>query len=483
MPKESFDINPAGIYLNKQAAEPLYMQVYRQFREMITSRRLRPGDRLPASRNLAKDLQVSRVIISQGFEQLMLEGYIVGKTGSGTFVADVLPDSLLNVAGKKTPGKTTTTAYQPLRNAGVHCFQIGTPSLDQFPYKLWQQTGAQVLKELKAAQLAYADTLGHYPLRKAIAGYLRVSRGVRCEAEQVVVVTGSQQGLHLVISCLLKKGDKAWMEDPGYTSVARLLTRYGVKTCAVPVEKDGLNVAYGREHFADAALAYVTPSQQFPLGYTLSAAKRRQLLQWARQHNSWILEDDYDSEFRYKGNPLPSPQGMDTAGRVIYSGTFSKVLFPALRLAYLVLPSIEMVRQLETIKQQTDRQSPIIDQLITTRFMEEGHFLRHIRKMRLLYAERKEILTQLVQEKLGLYCKLTPSSSGMHLVCWLPEQVNMDVLKQAIQQQQLEVSFINDYTFQHHIPPGLCLGFTAFTRYQLTIAIEKLAGCFRMAVV
>ena len=325
MAKESSEINPAGIKLSKKTAIPLYTQVYEQFREMILSNRLRPGDRLPASRNLAKELGVSRVIISQGFEQLMMEGYLIGKTGSGTFVAGILPDHLLNatkINADKTiskPDKKIFKAAAAEEKTDILPFQMGTPSLDQFPFKAWQRVGNKVLKEFKNFHLGYDDTLGYWPLRKAIAAYLRLSRAVTCEAEQVIVVTGSQQGLNLVVECLLKKNEKVWMEDPGYFGASISFSAAGIIRCPVPVEEDGLNIDYALKKYPDARLAYITPSHQFPLGCTLSHSKRLQLLKWAKDHNSWILEDDYDSEFRYEGQPLACLQGMDTGGRVIYS--------------------------------------------------------------------------------------------------------------------------------------------------------------------
>ena len=487
MGKESLQINLAGIKLSKKSATPLYTQLYEQFRAMILSNRLRPGDRLPASRNLAKELGVSRVIISQGYEQLMMEGYLIGKTGSGTFVNDTLPDNLLNaekIDSVKSKIETNQNSISTNKNipllfdaSGLSAFQIGTPSLDFFPYKTWNNVGAKILKELKGFNLGYGDTLGYLPLRKAIASYLRVSRAVSCETEQVIVVTGSQLGLNLIVECLLKKGDKVWMEDPGYHGAVAAFSNAGTAICPVPVEEDGLNIKYAIRKFSDARLAYVTPSHQFPLGSTLSHAKRLQLLAWAKQNQMWVLEDDYDSEFRYKGNPLASLQGMDAAGVVIYSGTFSKVLFPGLRLAYLVLPSIDMVNKFRQIKINIDRQSPIMEQLILSRFMEEGYFLRHIRKMRLLYDERQTILIKLMHEYLGDYFRLNISASGMHLICWLSDKINTIKFQQEIKKEKLVVSFVSDFTISNRMPTAIALGYTAFSKYKLKTGVERLVRC------
>lgn len=486
MAKESSEINPAGIKISRNSPVPLYVQVYEQFREMILSKRLRPGDRVPASRNLALETGVSRVIINQAYEQLMMEGYLVGKTGSGTFVADTVPDILLN-AGKKEGGKQTST--QPDNDyistgsrLEVEPFQIGSPSLDQFPFKIWHQVGSRILKELKGTHLGYEDTLGYLPLRKAIAAYLRISRAVTCEADQVIIVTGSLQGLNLTVRCLLEKGDAVWMEDPCYPGAKGSFTDAGVSICPVPVREDGMDISLAMKKYGNAKLAYITPSHQFPLGYTLSHDKRLELLEWARLKNMWILEDDYDGEFRYEGQPLASLQGLDKNGRVIYSGTFSKTLFPGLRLAYIVLPSREMIPRFRRVKNNLDRQSPILEQLIVTRFMEEGHFLRHIRKMRLLYAERQNILIGLLKASLADYLQITPSASGMHLVCWLSDKIDSNRLKKEIKAQKLIVSFVSNFTMENEMQPAITLGYTAFSRYKLKMAVERLVKCVHSSI-
>ncbi|AXY76340.1 PLP-dependent aminotransferase family protein [Paraflavitalea soli] len=493
MAKESPEIILAGIKLSRQLATPLYLQLYEQLRAMILAGRLRPGDRLPPGRNLAKELGVARVIVSQAYEQLVMEGYVTGKTGAGTFVAEKLPDHLLNATRNgQVPSKATAPPVKPLaarpaENAQTGSrieavpFQVGMPALDQFPYKLWQQSGNQVLKNFKQAHLGYEDTLGCWNLRKAIAAYLRIARAVTCEAEQVIVVTGSQQGLNLVVECLLNKGDKVWMEDPGYHGARIAFTNAGVIPCPIPIEADGLNVAHGVQHFPDAKLAYVTPSHQFPMGCTLSHGKREQLLDWARQQQSWILEDDYDSEFRYEGRPLPSLQGMDTGGRVIYSGTFSKVLFPGLRLAYIVLPTVQMVNEFKRVKDNQDRQSPVMEQLILCDFMEGGYFLRHIRKMRLLYAERQQQLLHLLQTHLKDQLRVSVAPSGMHVLCWLPEDIDMTKFKEAIQKERLAIAFVSYFTIQYKLSPAIMLGFTAYTKYKMKVGVEKLVLCLREA--
>ena len=494
MSKVSKEINPAGIKLSKEFETPLYMQLYEQFRKMILTGQLRKGDRLPPSREISKELRVSRIIVSNAYEQLIIEGYLIGKTGSGTFVADKLPDSMLNTNWKqsernklieeKESDHSKIQTYQsstPEKGSRieVNMFQIGLPSLDAFPYKSWQQISNKVLKNMRTLHLGYEDTLGYWPLRKAIAAYLRISRAVKCEAGQVIVVTGSQQSVNLISEFILAKDEKVWMEDPGYWGAKISFQNAGAKICPAPVENDGLNIGYAIQKYGPAKLVFVTPSHQFPLGVTLSHNKRTQLLEYAHENKMWILEDDYDSEFRYEGVPLASLQGLDSNGRVIYTGTFSKVLFPGLRLAYIVLPTLEMVEDFKKIKDHRDRQSPILEQAILTKFMEDGYFLRHIRKMRLLYAQRQKILIHLLREQLGEYLSIEAAPSGLHLVCLLSDKINVEKFKQEIAKQKLTVSFISNFTLKHTMPPAIALGYSAFSKYKLETGVEKLLQCFQ----
>lgn len=498
MAKKSFELDLAGIKINKDIAIPLYTQVYEQFRQMILSGRLRPRDRLPATRNLSEELGVSRTSITQGFEQLILEGYLLGKTGSGTYVAAELPDSLISTATIEKVGKVLNNGEKIVvaknlisedllrRNSekeAVVPFQTGHAALDLFSYNSWYKVSKKVFKNLKEYPLGYEDSSGYEPLRNEIARYLRMSRAVKCEAEQIIVVNGSLQGLGLIVQCLLKAGDSIWMEDPGYHGVKFASTSMGIKICPIPVHKDGMNVDFGINKFPEAKLAYVTPSQQFPIGVTLSFEKRLQLLEWAGQHKMWILEDDYDSEFHYEGHPLPSLQGMDKSGRVIYLGTFTKVLFPGLRLAYVVLPTVEMVNEFKKLKGMLDRQSPILDQIIVAKFIEEGHFFRHIRKMRLVYSERRKMLVKLIEENLGDYLEIEPSSAGMNLTAWLSEKIDVQKLREEAKKHRVIVPFINDYSLENLIRPGINLGFTGFTKYKLKTGIELLKKCIENSLI
>ena len=482
----------AGIRLMRNADQPLYMQLYTQLRDKIKGGLLQPGDRMPSSRALSVELGVSRIIVSQCFEQLIMEGYFEARTGAGTFVAAVLPEQLLQIKSaatftksKPTPPeilpRTYTTAIILGSRIEDNPFQIGLPALDKFPFQNWQKVAANILRQLKQFHLGYEDSFGYAGLRQQIADYLRIARGVNCNAEQVVVVTGSQQNLNLVLQALLKPGDKVWLEDPGYFGAKLAFEYTKMQICPVPVDEDGMDVEYGLKHFPDARLVYTTPTHQFPLGVRLSDKRRERLLQWAHENNSWILEDDYDSEYRYEGLPTPCLQHSDKYARVIYTGTFSKVLFPGLRLAYLVLPGTSLSQQIRKVKESVDRQSPALEQYILHDFMQQGYFTRHIHKMRLLYAERRWVLIRLLKQHLADFLNISDIACGMHIVCRLKQNLNISLLKKEIRERKIKVSFLDNYELKHPQKPAILLGFTAYTPYRLKTATEKLKACFLAA--
>ena len=455
---------------------PLYRQVYDGLREAILDGRLRAGERLPSTRTLAGELKISRNTVLAAFDQLLSEGYLQGARGSGTYVARVLPEDLQRPLGQARPATAsipprtaghltalpTPTSARPatshapvavpassaaagsggltLRRRGSlilgaplpptaqvvpsqgaqRAFRLGTPALDAFPSQAWGRLMARRWRRSSGSLMTYQDTAGYLPLREAIAGYLSASRGVRCTAEQVIVVGGSQQALDMILRALLDPWDDAWIEDPGYLGARGAMLAAGIHPIAVPVDDQGMNVAAGIAASPQARLAYVSPSHQFPIGVTMSLPRRLALLEWAAKTGAWVLEDDYDSEFRYDGRPLAALQGLDRDGRVIYVGTFSKVLFPGLRLGYLVLPPSLMelfykARFFNGIHSQALEQAALAD------FIAEGHFARHVRRMRALYAERQQLLADAMQPLRGLV-ELQTSPAGMHAVGWLGPQ-------------------------------------------------------------
>ncbi|MCP3141658.1 MocR-like pyridoxine biosynthesis transcription factor PdxR [Pyxidicoccus xibeiensis] len=430
---------PSGIVpiisVDRRSPQPLYRQVYEAYREAIVDRRLRAGQRLPSTRSLATELGISRIPILGAFEQLLAEGYFESRVGSGTFVASTLPDEAPVPESRASvrstvarPGRRVVSQRSALLpvapgpwmgNWGA--FRVSQPAIDHFPFQVWSTLVARHSRNPTRNLLAYGDPMGYRPFREALAEYLRTSRAVRCEAEQIMVVSGSQQALELSARVLLDPRSPVWMEEPGYAGARDVLTLAGARLVPVPVDAEGLDVSAGIARCANARAVYVTPSHQYPLGGTLSASRRLQLLDWAQRSGAWVLEDDYDSEYRYESLPVSALQGMDRDSRVIYIGTFSKVLYPALRIGYLVLPP-DLVPRFARLRDAMDIFPPTLFQAVLTDFLTEGHFARHLRKMRLLYRERRTALVDALQREFGDMLEVLGAQAGMHLVAALPKR-------------------------------------------------------------
>jgi GntR family transcriptional regulator / MocR family aminotransferase len=370
--------------ISSEPGIPLYRQLYTHLRTAILTGDLKPGMRLPSTRALAIQLNVSRNTVLNAYQQLIAEGYLDGMVGNGTFVARFLPDHLLTSSQHKYLIETSlaepdkprfseqailqlTAPRMPMATPdgpGVspRPFRFGVPALQAFPYKLWSRLLIRQARRLPASAFTYQHAAGILPLREAIASHVMVSRGVHCTPEQILIVSGVQGGLDLAARLLINAGDPVWMEDPGYLKARGAFLGSGAKLIPVPVDHEGLVVEAGIARAPQARLVYLTPSHQFPLGVTLSLARRIALLDWARRANAYILEDDYDSEYHYTRRPLPALQGLDNDGRVIYIGTFSKVLFPALRLGYLILPP-HLVDAFRTVRNLIDTQPPMLEQI------------------------------------------------------------------------------------------------------------------------
>ena len=478
------------LHLDRRARAPLQRQLYDEIRSAILDGRLRPRARLPATRVLATDAGVSRNTVSEAFNQLLAEGYLEGKVGSGTYVAGTLPDQLLRVGRAQAPSPEAPPSAAGLsargrmlasipgslmrREEALHAFCTGLPAFDQFPKELWARLAARLLRHAPTAVLTYGQPGGYLPLRRAIAEYLRAARGVRCSPDQVIVTAGSQQALDLAARVLLDPGDTAWVEDPGYLGARGALQAAGVRCVPVPVDAEGLSVVEGEARASRARLACVTPSHQYPLGMTMPLGRRMKLLAWARLHSAWIVEDDYDSEFRYSGRPLPALQGLDSSGRVIYTGTFSKVLFPALRLGYLVAPE-PLVDVFLSARVLVDRQPPGLEQAIVAEFLAEGHFGRHLRRMRALYAERQQALVAAAHKELAGLLEVAPAEAGMHLTAWLPRKVSDRAISEKAAAAGIVAPPVSASAVQVRLQPGLLLGYSAFNPRQIREGVRKLA--------
>lgn len=416
---------------------PIYMQVSDWFRRAIADGQLRPGQRLPSTRALAAGLEVSRLPILSAYEQLHAEGYFETFTGAGTCVATTIPQAVGDAlrrkirrgasipparsAARRIAARAAAMAGPPqtwLESQGA--FRVGVPALDRFPLRTWSRLVHRHARHADADALAYGDPMGYLPLREAIAEYLAVARAVRADASQVLITAGIQHGLQICAHALLDPGDAAWVEEPCYAGTWQALATVGAVPVPVRVDRDGLAVADGMRRAPLARAAFITPSHQFPLGATLSATRRIELLQWAARTGSWIIEDDYDSEYRFDSKPIASLQGLDADARVIYMGTFSKVMFPALRLGYLVVPK-DLLAAFRACRDALDTFSPTLSQQTLNDFIREGHFARHIHRMRGLYAARRAALLAAIAKHLPRTLQAIGAEAGMQLSALLPD--------------------------------------------------------------
>jgi GntR family transcriptional regulator/MocR family aminotransferase len=416
------------IAVDRTAAQPLHRQVYQGYRDGIVAGRLRPGQRLPSTRALARELGISRVPVVSAFEQLLAEGYIESAVGSGTFVARTLPDAgpprAAALNGTVRPGPRPV-AKGPAASArsdagspwlgGTGPFRMSEVATAHFPFDVWASLVTRHARNPQRSLLGYGDPMGHRPLREALADYLRTARAVRCQADQIMVVSGSQHALEIAARVLLDPGSPVCIEEPGYAGVQEVLARAGARVVPVRVDAEGLDVDAAEARCPSPRAVYVTPSHQYPLGVTMSAARRLQLLDWARRRGAWVLEDDYDSEYRYGSQPIAALQGLDRDARVVYIGTFSKVLFPSLRVGYVVVPR-DLVPRFAAVRQAIDILSPAIPQAVLTDFLQEGHFGRHLRRMRTLYGARRDALVAALRSQVGGVLQVQGDQAGVHLV-------------------------------------------------------------------
>ncbi|MFT3803286.1 MAG: PLP-dependent aminotransferase family protein [Burkholderiaceae bacterium] len=437
---------------------PIYLQLYRRYRDAISTGKLRPGDRVPSVRSLASELNLARGTVEMAYQMLTSEGYFLARGPAGTVVSPRL-ESFGESAHATTSERLASASSRPQAAVGqIRPFQLGLPALDAFPRKTWARLAGHNLRVLDAAAMIHPDPAGHGPLRQAIATYLGISRGIACTHEQVFVTAGYRGALELVCRTLLRSGDVGWYEDPGYLLAREFLERAGMRLEPVPVDAEGLNVDIGRQRVADARFAVVTPTHQSPMGMALSLPRRLQLLEWARQRQAWIVEDDYDSEFRYHGRPLPALKSLDGDGRVLYTGTFSKVLFPGLRLAYLVVPEPQIGRFRDAVNHVCGPGS-ILPQATVADFMKQGHFARHLRKMRSLYAARRGYLVDALSQAFGSRLYVQPQAGGIHVLARLTHQEDDKTLAAAAQSDGLAIQALSRWQIGKASQGGLLMGF------------------------
>jgi len=477
------------VTLDRRLARPLHRQLYDAYREAILDGRLRPGQRLPSTRTLADDLQISRIPAVMAFEQLLAEGYVASRVGAGSFVSAALPDQAPAHTGRKgapkprragprrvPPSRFVVPAEPWLELRGP--FRASHPAFDEFPAELWARLVARHARRMSARQMAYGDPMGLAVLREALATHLRTVRSVACTPEQIMIVSGSQQALALAAQALLAPGDAVWLEEPGYSGARDALTLAGARIVPVPVDHDGLDVGAGIARARDAKAAYVTPSHQYPLGVIMSASRRLQLLDWARRRGAWLFEDDYDSEYRYDGPPLASLHGLDSDARVLYIGTFSKILFPALRIGYLIIPP-DLLGRFRRFRGAMDISTALLYQAVLADFIREGHFARHLRRMRGIYAERRRVLETGLARELGNVVRVVGAHAGMHLVVMLPKDAPDHDIAVRAARRGLSVIPLSSCYLGRLTESGLVLGYGSTRLGEMPDAVRRLKAILR----
>lgn len=480
------------IRLNRKSVEPLHQQLYRQIRDELASGSFNGNSsRLPSTRTLAADLGIARLTVKAAFEKLHAEGYLQARTGSGTFVADSLPETFLSPSKptaeprRERPARLSDRVKNvPDKRAGKQ-FDLGiagapgvsfVPALaaiDEFPIEIWERLRTQVLARKGAHLLQYASSRGDADLRKAIATYLCDFRGARCHPDQIVVTAGTQQAMMISAMALVNPGDVAWIEDPGFYQARRSFVFAGATVVPRPVDKEGIVIARPSKRAAPKII-YVTPSHQFPLGMTMSLARRIALIDFARTSDAYIFEDDHSSEFRYTGPPLPCLQGLDNSGRVIYAGTMSKILYPSLRLGYLLVPE-PLVDSMIKIRAVMDQHSSAIDQATLARFLSEGYFLSHIKRMRKLYADRREFFIEQFNSLLSKHFILQIPEAGLHFVAWLRRADELPEITRVCAEIGIRPTPLSSCFIKAELKPALTFGFAAWTRAQIREGLTKLA--------
>jgi GntR family transcriptional regulator/MocR family aminotransferase len=481
------------VRLDRAADEPLHEQLYRQVRdELVSATFNNNSSRLPSSRELATDLGVSRFTVNVAFSRLHAEGYLQSRIGSGTFVVEPLPETFLSAHTAKAEPHTERPPRLSERVRNIPDQRVGkqfdfgiagppgvsfvpaVAALDEFPIAIWERLRGEVLAQKGAHLLQYASSRGDPELRKALATYLCDYRGARCHPDQIIITAGTQQAMMISAMALVNRGEVAWIEDPGFYQARRTFGFAGAIVVPRPVDGEGITIARPSKQ-RSPKIIYVTPSHQFPLGMTMSLARRTALIDFARTCDAYIFEDDHNSEFRYTGPPLPCLQGLDNVGRVIYSGTMSKILYPSLRLGYIVAPH-QLVEPMIKIRAVMDQHSPAIDQATLARFLTEGFFLTHIKRMRKLYSDRRDFFIEQFNKLLGKYFILEIPEAGLHFVAWVRHEEYMPVITRVCTDIGIRPSPLSSCFMKVEPKPALTFGFAAWSRAQIREGLNKFAA-------
>jgi GntR family transcriptional regulator/MocR family aminotransferase len=465
----------------------MWRWLYTELRSAITDGRLKSGARLPSTRNLAAQYGLARGTVVAAFQQLQVEGFVSSQVSAGTFVipapgwemnSPTKQRSSRQVISRATIAKRTqsllkTRFLQPASHSIGKAFRGYEPAIDLFPVELWARIAARVYRKAPRSLYGQGDSGGYPPLRRAIAEYVGHSRGVRCSAEQIIVTSGAQQALDLLARVLLDPGDEVWMEDPGYPGACQAFQSAGASVIPIPIDGDGIDVARAIKSSPAARVVYVTPANQFPLGTVMSAERRVELLSWAARAGAWIIEDEYDAEYRYSGKPLASLHSLDRSGSVIHVGTFTKMLFNALRIGFIVVPE-RLVEGFRITRSFMDRHAPTLEQAVLTEFINEGHFGHHVRKMRQIYSDRSQLLAEEANRRLAGLLDVEHAQSGMRTIAWIKTSVTEMLLVRRVEQLGLEVVPMSRYVRMYEQKPALSLGFAGCNASEIKRGVSVL---------
>lgn len=485
------------IVLDSQSNVPLHRQLYEEIRRAILSGRLAPGQRVMSTRSLSESLGISRATATMAYEYLLSEGYLQSTTGSGTYVTKHLPDAMMRTDTKDGRRKAILETGQIRKSAkrlskyGTYIkerpwfaygedepeiqFSFGRPDMDQFPMRQWMMLANQAAKKQDVFLLdCPSKSQGFLPLREAIAAHLAKSRAVNCTPQQIIIVNGSQQGIDLVTRTIIDRGDLVCIEDPGYIGAKKAFEVQGAQLVGLPVDSSGVMLDKLKDPaLANAKLVYVTPSHQFPTGVVMSLPRRLELLNWAQRSGTYVIEDDYDSEYRYAGRPVPALAGLDQSDSVIYIGTFSKVLFPALRLGYLVVPPI-LSEIFARAKFLADRHSSLLDQQILAEFIKQGHFERHIRRMRSLYEHRRQVVIRSLHHYFADSVEILGENAGINILVRISWRLDDDLFLRKARERG--VGLVRTNQFYLSTPPAheFLLNYTGLSDEKIDEGIKRM---------
>ncbi len=450
--------------IDRQTGVPIYRQIYERFRDAVHSGSLQAGDQIPSSRSLASELGVARGTVEEAYSLLSAEGYLMRNGKRGSKISTHLP-ALPTLRKSRASENIAEANDQQLSPASLSPFQLGVPALDLFPRKIWSRITTSQSRRFSAAEMTYPDPLGFWPLREAIAQYLALSRGIQCSPNNVVVTDGYQGALDLISNLILRSGDKVWLEDPGYYRAQQLIGNSSAHVVPVPTDASGLCVQVGISRAPDAKLAIVTPSH----------SRRMELLAWANDQGSWILEDDYDGEFHYSGKLLPALKSLDTQNNILYSGSFSKTLFPSLRLGYLVVTD-KILHEVEHAMDLRNSGVATLQQAVTAQFMSEGHFTRHLKRMRTIYAQRRNALAEALRNVFPDLLNISLQGGGMNIIAALPETIRDVELVERAAQKGIQLQALSANSLMSQGQNALIFGFTNVPEneaYRLCIQLKE----------